>query len=43
MKALDQAGGNQREVARMLGIDKSTLWRKLDRYRRATVQLEPND
>ena len=42
MKALDHADGNQREVARMLGIDKSTLWRKLERYRRAEVSLEPD-
>jgi DNA-binding NtrC family response regulator len=42
MKALEQSGGSQREVARLLGIDKSTLWRKLERYRRARVQLPPN-
>ena len=35
LKVLDRADGNQREVADTLGIDKSTLWRKLKRYRSA--------
>ncbi|MCB1803219.1 MAG: sigma 54-interacting transcriptional regulator, partial [Gammaproteobacteria bacterium] len=34
LKLLDRADGNQRVVAETLGIDKSTLWRKLRRYRR---------
>ncbi len=31
-QALDEAGWNQSQAARMLGIDRSTLWRKLRKY-----------
>jgi len=32
MKVLNITGGNKRKAARLLGIDHSTLWRKLRRY-----------
>lgn len=32
-KALKQTGGNQSKAAKILGIDRSTLWRKLKKYR----------
>ncbi|MCB1723517.1 MAG: sigma-54-dependent Fis family transcriptional regulator [Gammaproteobacteria bacterium] len=40
LRVLDRADGNQREVAEILGIDKSTLWRKLKRYRNAEIGLD---
>ena len=43
LKALQHADGNQRQVADMLGIDKSTLWRKLKRYQRDGVSPDPHD
>ncbi|MCB1877755.1 MAG: sigma-54-dependent Fis family transcriptional regulator [Chromatiales bacterium] len=42
-KALDHVGGNQRQAASLLGIDKSTLWRKLNQYRRGQVSLDNSD
>jgi DNA-binding NtrC family response regulator len=41
-RALDYSSGNQRNAAKLLGIDKSTLWRKLQTFQRARVQLEHN-
>lgn len=32
VQVLRLCGGNQREAARLLGIDKTTLWRKLKKY-----------
>ncbi|MBI4608514.1 MAG: sigma-54-dependent Fis family transcriptional regulator, partial [Candidatus Rokubacteria bacterium] len=32
LKALERAGGNQSEAARALGINRTTLWRKLREY-----------
>jgi len=31
-KALEQCGGNRTNAAKMLGMDRSTLWRKLKKY-----------
>ena len=41
-RALDHCEGNQRNAAKLLGIDKSTLWRKLQTLQRARVTLERN-
>lgn len=35
LRVLERVGGNQRKAAEILGIDKSTLWRKLQSYKRA--------
>ena len=43
LKAMERADGNQRQAADMLGIDKSTLWRKLKRYQRAQETLDGDD
>lgn len=32
MQALEECGGNQSKAARKLGIDRSTLWRKMRKY-----------
>jgi two-component system response regulator HydG len=32
LKVLDAVGGNKRQAARVLGFDRKTLYRKLDRY-----------
>lgn len=32
LRVLDCVGGNRSEAARILGLDRSTLWRKLERY-----------
>lgn len=32
LQALEQCGGNRTKAARLLGIDRSTLWRKLQKY-----------
>jgi DNA-binding NtrC family response regulator len=32
LNALERAGGNRTEAARMLGIDRVSLWRKLKKY-----------
>ena len=31
-RALEETGGNKKEVARILGISRSTLWRKIKKY-----------
>jgi transcriptional regulator of acetoin/glycerol metabolism len=31
-RLLDETGGSRRETARRLGIDPSTLWRKMRRF-----------
>lgn len=31
-RALDQCGGNRTQTAKLLGMDRSTLWRKLQKY-----------
>jgi two-component system response regulator HydG len=40
LAALERAGGNQTEAAAALGIDRSTLHRKLRRYRRVGRQID---
>jgi DNA-binding NtrC family response regulator len=37
---LEQTGGNKTKAARMLGIDASTLYRKLDKYKIGQVRTE---
>ena len=37
--ALQQAGGNKREAARILGIGIATLYRKLKKYQIATQRI----
>ncbi len=32
IKALEETGGNKNEVARLLGISRTTLWRKMKKY-----------
>ena len=43
LKAMEHADGNQRQAADMLGIDKSTLWRKLKRYQSEQETLDGDD
>lgn len=43
LKALERFGGNQTRAAEALGIDKSTLWRKLQQYKRAEVSVASSD
>ena len=39
-RTLERVGGSQTKAAEILGIDKSTLWRKLQRYRRAESTID---
>ena len=32
LQALEACGGNRTQAAKMLGMDRSTLWRKLQKY-----------
>jgi len=40
LKVLNQCGGNREETASLLGINKSTLWRKLQLYKEQNETIE---
>ena len=42
-KVLKAVGGNKTAAARILGFDRRTLYRKLERYARGEVDTEDND